>query len=177
MKESVFTTEIMHTLRARGYFAHKLGDAPITAAVLAVTRFTPGKPFDIVVSARGQFVAIETKQMKKFKAFSLRDMRPAQLEGLTEVVYRGGRAFVFLNVRIAADARKGVKRENRLIVFDWAWLLHRLHESSIKAAEIREWAFASKSPDRLGLRGRTVKGVFDLAAFDQALEPISLSDF
>lgn len=160
MREAKFTTEIISTLKKAGHYAYKIGDAPITRDVLAVTRFTPGKPFDIVAGIRGRLVGIETKQIRKWRAFALRDMRPAQIKGLDELVDTGQRAFVFLNVRITNE------RANRIIIWDWFELRERLAGGSIKAKELRKEPFGV---------GR--KGAFDLSAFVLGLDEPSIADF
>ena len=137
MKEATFTTEVIRSLRHFGFWAFKIPDAPITKELLKITRFTMAKPCDIVaclpvgVISDGVFVAIECKQFKKWKAFSVRDMRPAQVEQLSALEDHGASCWVFLNVRM--------KGTNRLIIFEWAELRVRfLHKKeSIKAKELQ----------------------------------------
>lgn len=101
-------------------------------------RFTASKPCDLVACIDGNFVAIECKQIKKWKAFGLGDMRPSQLVNLPAVVKSGGKAFVFLNVRIA-------RKENRLIILDWETWGPRLERGSIKARDLQNMTFAYPS--------------------------------
>jgi hypothetical protein len=136
VKEAVFVTEVIRSLRHFGFWAFKIPDAPITKELLKITRFTMAKPCDIVAclpsGLDGLFVAIECKQFKKWKSFSLRDMRPAQVEQLSAIEDHGGSCWVFLNVRVG--------RDNRLIIFEWAELRHRFlkKKESIKAKELQE---------------------------------------
>lgn len=93
---------------------------PDMITVPGVTRFTPTKPFDTFAVIHGVGVGIEAKLFKKWKGFSLRFLRENQIEALDDILMSKGRAFVFLNVRIPADVVEGTKRENRLIIIDWA---------------------------------------------------------
>lgn len=136
MKEAHFSTETVRSIRHHGGWGYKIPDAPITKEILKITRFTNAKPADIVACFDGRFVAIETKQFKEWKAMSKHDFRPEQIKGLTDIVANGGRAFVFLNIRIKKPY------ENRLIVFDWAtWGERIAHGPSVFAKELKARAF------------------------------------
>lgn len=135
MKEAKFTTEVVRSLRHYGGWAYKIPDAPITKEILKITRFTAAKPSDIVSCFDSLFVAIETKQLKTWKALSIRDFRPEQIEGLTDIVANKGRAFVFVNIRISG---KGKTYENRLLIYDWAIWGERIKKKSIFAKELKE---------------------------------------
>lgn len=135
MKEAKFTTEIVRSLRHYGGWVYKIPDAPITKEILKITRFTAAKPSDIVSCFDSLFVAIETKQLKKWEALSIRDFRPEQIEGLTNIVAHKGRAFVFVNIRINT---KGRPYENRLLIYDWAVWGERIKQKSIFAKELKE---------------------------------------
>lgn len=139
MRESKFITEIMGTLKHFGCFAHKISDSP-TSWTMKKTRFTSTKPCDILANVQGAFVAIECKQIKKWEAFGLNKMRPGQVVALTNVERTGGKAFVFLNVRIKAIKGKQ-KGENRLIIFEWYELQKRFQKGSIKAKELKELVY------------------------------------
>jgi len=132
MRESVFNTEIVNSLRACGAWAYKISDSP-ASWTMKQTRFTPDKPCDIIGCYNGKFFAIEGKQIKKVKAFGQSTMRLSQIESLTEILDKGGRSFVFLNVRIKG-VKGEVKQENRLIIFDWSVL--GAAEGSIKKKDI-----------------------------------------
>lgn len=113
MKEAKFTTETVRSVRHHGGWAYKIPDAPITKEILKITRFTAAKPCDIVCCIDGRMIAIETKQFKKWEALGLRHFEPEQIEGMNRIVANGGRAFVFLNIRIKKPYT------NRLLVFEW----------------------------------------------------------
>lgn len=135
MKEAFFSTETIRSIRHFGGWGYKIPDAPITKEILKITRFTNAKPCDIVACFDGKFVAVETKQFKKWKALSRHDFRPEQIEGMTNIVANNGRAFVFLNIRIS---EKGQPYENRLIIFDWKVWGPVLSVGSIHAKELRQ---------------------------------------
>lgn len=128
MKEAVFNTEIVNSIKDLGWFAHKLTDTPRVPGL----RFISEKPFDIFAVAHGTPIAIESKQFKKFQGFSIRYLRDNQIEYLDKMIASGGRAFVFLNVRIPTI--KGVqKRENRCYIIDWAkWDRNQIPVKDIK---------------------------------------------
>ena len=134
MRESEFTSEVMRSLRAQDIWAHKIADAPISK--IKGMKFTLTKPCDIVACANGNFIAIETKQIKKWRAFSIKDMRPSQIVNLSQVVKAGGQAFIFLNVRIPNE-------ENRLIIIDWGLHGEDLARESLKADELKIFPYLS----------------------------------
>lgn len=134
MKEAFFTTEVGRSIRHYGGYSYKIPDAPITKEILKLTRFTAAKPSDIVACIDGRFVAIETKQIKSWKALSIKHFEPEQIKGMTSIVANGGRAFIFLNVRINI---KGQPKENRLLIYDWAVWGERLAEKSFFAKELK----------------------------------------
>lgn len=129
MKEAVFNTEIVRSLKEAGWFAHKLTDMPMVPGL----RFQSDKPCDILSVVHGVAVAIESKQFKKFQGFSIRYLRDNQVESLDQIQKSGGRSYVFLNIRIPNI--KGVqKRENRCYIIDWeAW-----DKQPIPVKDIRE---------------------------------------
>ena len=113
--ETKFTKCFTDSLNARGHYAYKIPDTPPSSGL----RFTTKKPYDVVASIGGRFVAIEVKLITKYKAFGMRDLRPNQIEGLEAALNSKGAAFVLLNVRIAGDALEGVKRVNEAILFNY----------------------------------------------------------
>lgn len=131
MKEAIVTTEIIKSLHDAGLWAYKIPDAPITKEVLKVTRFTAAKPCDIVAHYAGRFVAIEVKQIRKMQSFSIKHMRPAQVLHLDSISKKGGRAFIFLNIRLP------VPRTNHLLILDWAEWGDRLRGESLKSVDIK----------------------------------------
>lgn len=133
MREATFTTELIRSFRKDKSWIYKIPDAPTSR--LTGLRFTASKPCDLVLCLGGKFVAIECKQIKKWKAFSIGDMRTSQIVNLPAVIKSGGRAFVFLNVRIAKE------KVNRIIVLDWEVYGPRLERASIKATELKSMPY------------------------------------
>lgn len=126
---------MIRSLRIEGLWAFKIPDAPITKELLKITRFTAAKPCDIIACVpsftHGQFVAIECKQFKKWKAFSIRDLQDSQIEQMPKIIEADGKAFVFLNIRIKKP------HDNRLIIFEFNDLLKRLKKGSIFAKDLK----------------------------------------
>lgn len=120
MKESIFTTELKKSFQSYSCFAHKISDMPHFAG--KKTRFDKPKPFDLFVGFKGYFIPIECKQMRKPGSFGLKDMRPAQIEGLDKCIETGNDAWVMLNLRMPAGIyNKKIKFNNldRLLIFPW----------------------------------------------------------
>lgn len=132
MNEAKFNSELVSSLKAAGAWAYKIPDAPVSQTY--GMQFTPKKPCDIVGCFGRTFFAIEGKQIKEFKAFGPNALRPSQKENLNQIVNTGGRAFVFLNIRIPVRN----DYENRLLVFDW----YRFKDSSsIKKPDIMKYPY------------------------------------
>lgn len=149
MKEAVFNTEIVNSIKTH-WFVHKLSDS---IAVPGVTRFIGEKPCDTIAFIYGRGVGIEGKMLKKWKGISIKLFRENQIEALDEMLMAHGRAFAFINVRIAANAVTGTKHENRLIIIDWEkWLKRRNKTIPVKVVR--------KAPH---IKGK--KGKFDLSEF------------
>jgi penicillin-binding protein-related factor A (putative recombinase) len=138
MKESKFNAELINSLDHWGAYAYKIVDLP--ASMTMGLRYVPEKPCDIIGGYHGKFFGIESKQIKKFEAFGVRHLRDGQIKHLTEMVKRGNRAFVFLNIRIAPVKGK-TKRENRLVIFDWAEFSKRTE--SLKQKEVMALPYVS----------------------------------
>lgn len=160
MREANFNTETTNSLKAGRAWAFKIPDSP-TSWTMRRTRFTPEKPCDIIFCFGGRFGAIESKQMKKFQAFGLRHLRENQIRNLDRVTATGGRAFVFLNVRVRGKRGAVVKGkwtganyENRLIIFDWKVWKPLFEILPLSGKEVQSLAF---------IRGK--KGLFDLSSF------------
>lgn len=132
MKEAIGNTEAVRSLKHIGFWAHKLPD-------VMGGRFTDSKPFDIVAcSPKGRFISIEGKMTKKWEGFSAKKLREHQVVNLDATgVKRGGRAFVFLYVRIKADKKKNQPRVTKLVVFDWKKYRARLLGAGFTAQEMR----------------------------------------
>lgn len=123
MKESIFCTEIIKSLRQAGCFAFKIPDSPASYGSSKM-RFSPGKAFDIHAVTSGVPLAIEAKLYKQFKGFGLNQLRDEQIDTLNAYWEVGGRAYVALNIRIPACREKNQKRENRLLLFEWPLRFH-----------------------------------------------------
>ena len=152
MKESNFTSEVMESLRQRGVWCYKIADSP-ASWTKGITRFTPEKPCDIVACVGGKFISIECKQLKKFEAFGRTQIRESQIQAANDIVRAGGKAFIFLNIRIKAVS--GLRKHvNRLIIFDWGGSGELLSTDTIKKDEL------------FGLPHiNGAKGVYDLDGF------------
>lgn len=99
----------MRSLKLHDYFAYKISD-------VMGSRFTENKPCDtLVCSPHGVFIAIESKQIKKWSGLTGKMLRDNQIVTLDKIVKNKGKAFVLLNIRI--------KKENWCVVFNW--LKHR----------------------------------------------------
>lgn len=148
MREVVFNTEVVNSLKSAGVWAHKIGDAPIFSGMK--TRFTPEKPCDIVAcSESGRFIGIEGKQFKKWQGFYKSVLRDNQIEALDDFAHkRKGRAYVFLNIRIASP------QENWCVIFDWKEYRDRILTDGFTIKEIK-----AKS---VGIWVKGYKGQFDL---------------
>lgn len=145
MRESTFNTEIVNSIKPH-WFVHKLTDSITTGE----TRFTPEKPFDTFACIHGVCVGIESKMIKKWRGISIKLFRDNQIEALDEMLMANGRAFAFINVRIAPNVVEQTKRENRLIIIDWAKWDYKL----IPIKEVKNLHY---------IEGR--KGKFDLSDF------------
>jgi Holliday junction resolvase len=147
MKEKHFVVELKNSLKNHGFF-FKIPDIP---ASMTMMRFMPDKPFDVIAVVKGIPIAIEAKMIKDHKSFGAKDLRETQVSGLTEFKNAGGRSFVFLNIRRPADKDKGVKRLNRLLIFEAGWLIDRGQIYKKELIEIDE---------KFGIEGK--KKTFDL---------------
>lgn len=115
MREAIFNTEVVNTLKSYGWFAYKLGDMIPSASL----RFIPEKPCDIIsCTSRGQLIAIESKQIKKWSGLKAKMLRDNQVSALDKVVKNSGLAFLLLNIRIPRHNDK--QAENWCVVFNWA---------------------------------------------------------
>jgi len=122
MRESVFCSELVKSLRQCGAYAHKLPDSPASYGG-AKMRFSAGKQFDVMAVFKGLPLAIECKLYKQFKGFGLNQLRDEQVQALNAYWEAGGRPFVALNIR--RKAIRGVQTyENRLLLFDWPLRFH-----------------------------------------------------
>jgi hypothetical protein len=150
VRESTFCTEVIRSFRQAGAFAFKIPDSPASYGG-AKMRFSAGKRFDIHAVFQGVPLAVECKLYKAFKGFGLNQIRDEQVEALNDYWEAGGRAFVFLNIRIPAIQGRQ-KRENRCLIFEWPLRFHGKQE-------IEAYPF---------IEGR--KGVFPLAGWLQGIK-------
>lgn len=142
MREANFNIEVVSSLRTYGAWAYKPSDQPPTFG--KTMRFTPSKPCDILGCVMGRFFAIESKQIKEWKSFTIKMLRPNQIVALDDIVKAGGRAYVFLNVRMP-------RIENRLIIFDWAvWATH-LKGDLIKPDSLKNMPFIKGAKEEFDL--------------------------
>lgn len=148
MKESVFTTEIVKSLRQSGFWVYKIPDMPHFAGMR--TRFDLAKPFDIIALRNNRFYAIETKMLKSYQAFGYRHMRPHQVTSLSAINSFGGNPYVFLNIRQSKP-----KHINNCIIFKWG-----------EYPQLEQEGCSIKKPELMKLpviKGK--KGLFDLKGF------------
>lgn len=156
MKEAIFLTEIVNSFKDHDCYAFKIPDMPTSM----MFRFNPDKACDIVVGYGRGFLGVEGKMSKKFEAFGMRHVRESQQGHLDDMVRTNNEAYIFLNVRISGDKTKGVKRENRLIMFPWAeFKIHEEEFGSYKQKEIMAMPYVKGSKKR-----------FDLTEFLKALK-------
>lgn len=131
MNEAHFSKEVIDSLKSYDAWAYKIPDIPVSQTF--GMQFTPKKPYDINGCYNGRFFAIECKMIKEFKAFGTKALRPNQKDALDDVLEAGGRAFVFLNIRINSP------RVNRLLIFDW--LLFREQINSFKKKDLENFDY------------------------------------
>lgn len=97
------------------YFAYKLSDSVPGMG----SRFIPEKPCDIIsCSKKGRFIAIESKQMKKWASLNKKILRPNQVSALNRITKNNGRAFLFLNIRVPKTKKEPAV--NHLVIFEWS---------------------------------------------------------
>ncbi|MCE3234036.1 MAG: hypothetical protein K0Q50_216 [Vampirovibrio sp.] len=144
MKETTFCTEIVKSIRKIGGWAYKIPDMPYHAIRTQGVRFVGRKPFDIAACYEGQPLAIECKLYRDFKGFGLNQLRDEQIQALNDFWEAGGKALVFLNIRITGIKGKR-KHENRLLAFEWPMRFH-------SKKEIEEMAYIQGSRGEFELK-------------------------
>lgn len=147
MKEAIFNTELKNSLIEAGATAHKIPDMPTGRGV--GMRFNPEKPCDLFFIYKRIGGLIEGKQIKKFEAFGLRNLRPNQIRALDDNAKKGNPGFVFLNIRVSAS--EGVKAENRLIIFEWKKWRKNWEIESIPATVLKDFPFIQGKHGRFNL--------------------------
>jgi hypothetical protein len=139
MKEASFNTDVVRSCRELGFFAHKLADMP---RMPGVTRFIGEKPVDVIAGVWGRFVGLESKQLKKFARIGIKLFRPNQVVSLNEIVATKNEAWALVNLRLAPDPARGVKRTNLMLAFPWDTWGHAFQNGvGIGAKELREVYF------------------------------------
>lgn len=100
MSEAKETSKFVKALnQIENCWAWKIPDSPINEFTKATTKFTPPKPFDVLCCYEGRAIGFEMKYQKKFKPFSIKDLRLSQVAGLAGIETRGkGHAAVILFV-------------------------------------------------------------------------------
>lgn len=164
MREATFNSEVVNSIKHWGGWAHKIADLP--ASLTFGLRYVPEKPCDILACYHNRFFAVEGKQLKKFEAFGLRHMEHAQIKELTDIVKRGNKAFVFLNIRIKAVKGK-TKHENRLIILPWEKI--RDLKETIKQKEIMALPYVSYQNVKKDPRDKDGQIIYDLKAFLESI--------
>jgi penicillin-binding protein-related factor A (putative recombinase) len=127
MKESDFHKEVVKNLTAIGAYCKKLDDRP------GGNRCK--QPFDLFGSYNGKSFAIECKQKKKYGSFSKSDLNGDQEKTLTDYENQGGgKAFVFLDIRLADDY-------SHIFIFSWKNLKKIWEKGSIKKEELKKMEY------------------------------------
>lgn len=98
--EAKFQSELKDSSKFYDLFYYKIPDAPFIADSPA--RFTPRKPFDLVIIRNGVPHGIELKAHTSEKRWPNR-VSPHQFEHLEEWRKAGGISSIWLNVRYKAD--------------------------------------------------------------------------
>lgn len=118
MREADFNTALKKALQSHGAWAHKMADSP-TSWTEGLTQFTPEKPADITACYRGLGILIESKQMKKWSKFGLKQLRLSQIHNLNQMHKAGGAAWVFLHAFI--------KEQKIDLIYPFEWCKWRHH--------------------------------------------------
>ena len=133
-REQQLLTELKASFESFGAFFYKIPDMPHLGGA---TRFDTEKPFDAFSVFRKRRMAIEAKAISRYRAFALSDIRYSQEVGLTEFEAAGGESWVFLGIDVAEG-------DQRLLIFNWNWLIKRLRESSIKKKELEKIPYIAR---------------------------------
>ena len=94
-----FLSDLKKSFKRHGAWFYKIPDTPTSL------RFTPAKPFDVVLCVEGAFVSMEGKWLdwtdKKGYAFKYDDLRDSQKLGLQHIEDHKGISYVTLGLRAA----------------------------------------------------------------------------
>ena len=180
MRESKFNTEIVNSIKSKGYFAYKIPDTP--ASMIMGLRYSPEKPCDTIACINGAFIAIESKQIKTIEGIALRHFRDTQVESLDTVVKNKGIAFALINVRVPKDKELG--RLNYCLGLDWAiWGPKLKNGVKLTAKDIREMLTSIKGmkgcayePDLHIFISKGFKDQFDISFLELRTQEVSRGD-
>jgi len=117
-KETKFLTKIVNKFDDLGEYAYKIPDTPNAMGL----RFTTKKPYDMAASIGGKFMAIEGKHSSKWEAFGKSAFDPDQIVSMNKLEFKKIPVFIFLQVQVAPNPLKDIKRVNRLYIFSWSEL-------------------------------------------------------
>jgi hypothetical protein len=149
MKETVFQSEIVDSLKSLGVWGYKIPDIPFNYQ----NKFCPKKPCDILcVPKNYPTIYIEAKMIKEWKSFGIKMLEESQVEAGKILTSLGHKYFIFLNVRLKADPFKESKQESRCIIFSYQEIMSR--GENFYAKELKNMPF---------IPGH--KGLFDLSSF------------
>ncbi len=117
-REREFLTQLKHSFLERNAFFYKIPDMPHFEG--AKFRFDIPKPFDGFGCFAGSEFVIEAKVISRFKKFSLKDLRPCQIEGLGAWERSGGKSFIFVLLWQQGRPSVAMTPIYRLYVLPWA---------------------------------------------------------
>lgn len=116
MREAIFCTEVVNSIKAVGQSAYKIADTPIDRSSRRM-RFAVNKPSDIVTNIEGHSAIIECKQLRKMRSIGLKEFRPSQIKALDEHSLKGPCAYAFVNLRFPRTSDFG--QTNEALILDW----------------------------------------------------------
>lgn len=147
-KETVFNNEIINSFNALGIAAMKIPDSPAMTGCPAFNtcknpmkpkfqmgaRFTPTKKYDIVADVDGEYVAIESKYLNKYKSLSLemfrkRNKKKELINCQVTNLLKHKRCYIFVNIFNPLEM-------NRLIYIERPRIERLLEGESIKKDEL-----------------------------------------
>jgi len=155
MRESNFASEIKQASYNFDCFYYKIPD------ISQAQRFIPSKPFDAFVLYKGKYHAMEYKMHKRHTAWSFKEVKDHQIQGLMDVVEKGkGMGWVVVNIRY-----KGMNRTFAKSVYNFV-LQKSLYENEYdkKSIPIKELMITWKEITRKS-RNKDGKLCWDLEEF------------
>lgn len=104
--EMKFLTNLKKDFKRHDLYFYKIPDTPATI------RFQIAKPFDCYIGKRGESGRLEMGGMEakyldssKHKAAKLNDLRETQHKGLSDMIEKGGQAWVFYQIKFGREFR------------------------------------------------------------------------